>query len=375
MEIYRFNETLKNLDTHKMLSLIRKLDWKLNFAVLFLIAAGLMTLVSSRPDLFWKQLIFAVVGIIVATIFIFFNWQSYANYRGATFWFYAISILLLIIAGFFAPSIRGTKGWLVFGEINFQVSEFAKLALILVFAKFFSRKNIGIAKFSNLLGSFLYFCVPAGLVALQPDFGSALVLFCIWFGFLLVSGIKYKHLIIAVIIFSILGGMVWNSVLENYQKDRIMGFIFSERDPLGVNYNVIQAKIAIGSAGLFGKGFGQGSQVQLGFLPEASTDFIFSAFIEEWGILAGFFLVLVFVFFILRIVKIGLDADNNFGRFICLGAVILFVVQFIFNIGSNLGLTPVIGVTFPFLSYGGSSLLTNLIFVGIIQSVFMRRSI
>lgn len=358
-----------------MLSLVRQLDWKLNFAVLFLIAAGLMTLASSQPDLFWKQLIFAIAGVLVATAFVFFNWQSYANYRGAVFGLYAISILFLIIAGFFAPSIRGTKGWLVFGDIHFQVSEFAKLALILVFAKFFSRKNIGIAKFSNLFGSFLYFCVPAGLVALQPDFGSALVLFCIWFGFLLVSGIKYKHLIIAVIIFSILGGMVWNTVLENYQKDRIMGFIFPDRDPLGVNYNVIQAKIAVGSAGLFGKGFGQGSQVQLGFLPEASTDFIFSAFIEEWGVLAGILLVLIFAFLISRIIRIGLDADNNFGRFICLGAVILFVVQFIFNIGSNLGLTPVIGLTFPFLSYGGSSLLTNLIFIGIIQSVFIRRSI
>ncbi|OGM90250.1 hypothetical protein A3J77_00105 [Candidatus Wolfebacteria bacterium RBG_13_41_7] len=358
-----------------MFSLVRQLDWKLNAAVLFLMAAGLISLVSSRPDLFWKQLIFAVVGILVATAFVFFNWQSYANYRGAVFGLYAVSILLLVIAGFFAPSIRGTRGWLVFGGINFQVSEFAKLALIVIFAKFFSRKNIGIAKFSNLLGSFLYFCVPAGLVALQPDFGAALVLFCIWFGFLLVSGIKYQHLVIALIIFSILGGVVWNTVLEGYQKDRIMGFIFSERDPLGVNYNVIQAKIAIGSAGLFGKGFGQGSQVQLGFLPEAPTDFIFSAFIEEWGILAGFLLIFVFAFLILRIIKIGLDADNNFGRFVCLGAVILFVVQFIFNIGSNLGLTPVIGITFPFLSYGGSSLLTNLIFVGIIQSVFTRRSI
>jgi len=358
-----------------MLSLVRQLDWKLNFAVLFLIAAGLVTLVSSRPDLFWKQIAFAIAGIIIATAFVFFNWQSYANYRGAIFGLYAVSILFLIIAEFFAPSIRGTRGWLIFGDIHFQVSEFAKLALIAVFAKFFSRKNIGIAKFSNLFSSFIYFLIPAGFVALQPDFGSALVLFCVWFGFLLVSGIKYRHLIVAVIIFSILGGAIWSSVLENYQKDRIIGFIFSEMDPLGVNYNVIQAKIAIGSAGLFGKGFGQGSQAQLGFLPEASTDFIFAAFVEEWGILAGLLLIFVFAFLILRIIRIGLDADNNFGRFICLGAVILFVVQFVFNIGSNLGLTPVIGVTFPFLSYGGSSLLTNLIFVSTIQSVFMRRSI
>jgi len=356
-----------------MFSLFKQLDWKLNAAVLFLGAAGLVSLASSRPDLFWKQVGFWAVGLIIVAFFLFLNWDSYVNRRGAVFGVYAFSILLLLVAGFFAPSIRGTKGWLVFGDIHFQVSEVAKLALILVFAKFFSRKNIGIAKFSNLLGSFLYFVVPAGLVALQPDFGTALILFCIWFGFLLVSGIKHKHLIIALIIFSLMAGVMWGAVLKPYQKDRILGLFSPGRDPLGANYNVIQAKIAIGSAGIFGKGFGQGSQVRLGFLPEASTDFIFSAFVEEWGLLAGLILILVFAFMVFRIMKIGLDSDNNFGRFVCLGTAILFIVQFVFNAGSNLGLTPVIGVTFPFLSYGGSSLLTDLVFVGIIQSVFARR--
>ncbi len=168
---------------------------------------------------------------------------------------------------------------------------------------------------------------------------------------------------------------MWQVILKDYQKAMISGFFFPGRDPLGVNYNVIQAKIAIGSAGLFGKGFSQGTQVQLGFLPEAQTDFIFAALIEEWGLLIGIIFVIIFVFLILKIIKIGLEADNNFNRFICLGAAILFNVQFIFNVGSNLGLTPVIGMTFPFLSYGGSSLLTNLILVGIIQSIFIRRSL
>ena len=144
-------------------------------------------------------------------------------------------------------------------------------------------------------------------------------------------------------------------------------------DPLGINYNVIQSKIAIGSAGFFGKGFGQGSQVQLGFLPEAQTDFIFAAFTEEWGMIAGIFLLVAFAVMVFRIIKIGLAADNNFSRFVCLGTVVLLIVQFVLNTGSNLGLTPVIGVTFPFLSYGGSSLLTNFILIGIIQSVFIRR--
>ncbi len=353
--------------------MIRKLDWKLNFSVLFLAAAGLVSLISSRPDLFRKQLIFWLIGAAFIFLIIHFDWRPYLNYRGAIFGLYFLSVLLLAVTYFFAPTIRGIKGWLVIGSVHFQVSEFSKLVLIIFFAHFFSRRHAGIARMSNLVVSFIYFFIPAFFIALQPDFGSVLILFCLWFGFLLVSGIKYRHLIIALIVFLVLGGVIWQSVLRDYQQERILGFFFPARDPLGTNYSVIQAKIAIGSAGLLGKGFGQGTQTQLGFLPEAQTDFIFAAFIEEWGMLMGLLLLLVFGALILRIIRIGLEADNNFNRFICLGTVILLTVQFVFNVGSNLGLTPVIGVTFPFLSYGGSSLLTNIVLIGIIQTIFVRR--
>ena len=355
-----------------MISFLKFLDWKLNLAILFLTGAGFLSLASAAPNLVFKQLVSLSLGLLLAFLFIKFDWRPYINYRGAVFGIYAGIILLLTLTYFFAPMIRGTKGWLAIGDFRFQVSELAKLVLIIVYAYFFSRKHIGMARLSNLITSFVYFIVPAGLIALQPDFGSALILFCLWSGFLLVSGIPWKYLIIGLIIFSFVGAFFWQSVLKDYQKERILGFLFPKSDPLGVNYNVIQAKIAIGSAGFFGKGFGQGTQVQLGFLPEAQTDFIFAAIIEEWGLLSGLLLISAFVFLILRIVKIGMNSDNNFNRFICLGTVILFIAQFIFNVGSNLGLTPVIGVTFPFLSYGGSSLLTNLILAGIIQSIFIR---
>jgi rod shape determining protein RodA len=357
-----------------MNAFLKSLDWKLNGAVLFLIAASLTSLSNAAPALFYKQLIWLVIGLAAAFFMVWFDWRPFINYRGAIFGLYAFLILLLILTYFLAPPIRGTKGWLVFGNFQFQVSELAKLVLIIVFAYFFSRQHIGINKLSNLAVSFVYFLIPAFFVAIQPDFGSVIILFCLWLGFLLVSGIKLRYLLAVLLIFSILGIIVWQSVLKDYQKDRIFGFFFPSRDPLGINYSAIQAKIAIGSAGWFGKGFGQGTQVQLGFLPDAQTDFIFAAFIEEWGILVGFLLVLIFTFLILRIIKIGLEVDNNFSRLICLGATVLFIIQFFLNTGSNLGLTPVIGVTFPFLSYGGSSLLTNLILLGIIQAVFMRRS-
>lgn len=356
------------------MSFLKSLDWKLNLAVLILMAAGLISLASSSPSLFYKQLLWVFLGLVLAFLLIYFDWRPFINYRGAILILYIFLILLLVATYFFAPSIRGTKSWLRLGFLQFQIAELAKLVLIIVYAYFFSRQHIGIARISNLMISFVYFVLPGFLVAIQPDFGSVLILFCLWFGFLLVSGIPLRRLMIMLIIFSVLAVVIWYSVLKDYQKERILAFFFPGRDPLGISYNVIQSKIAIGSAGLFGKGFGQGMQVQLGFLPEAQTDFIFAAFIEEWGIIAGLFILGVFGFLILRIIKIGLEAENNFERLICLGTVILFGVQFIFNTGSNLGLTPVIGVTFPFMSYGGSSLLTNLILIGMIQSVFSRRS-
>lgn len=345
----------------------------MNFAVLFLGAVGLSSLASAKPDLFYKQLLFWLIGIAFVFLIIAFDWRSLINYRGITLGFYFIIIALLIVTYFFAPVVRGVKGWLMVGSFQFQASEFAKLALIIVFAGFFKKKHISIARVSNLLVSFVYFFIPALLVAIQPDFGTAIILFFIWFGFLLVSGLRPKHIIISLLIFFVVATAMWFSVLKDYQKERIVGVFFPERDALGINYNVIQSKIAIGSAGFFGKGFGQGTQVQLGFLPEAQTDFIFAALIEEFGLISGFLAIATFTILIFRIIRIGVDSEINFNRFICLGSAILFITQFILNIGSNLGFMPVIGVTFPFLSYGGSSLLTNLIILGIIQSIVVRK--
>jgi len=353
--------------------ILKQLNWRLNISVLFLAIMGLLSLLSAKPELFYKQLLWYLIGFILFFLIIRLDWRPLINYKGAILGIYIFIILLLLATLIFAPTVRGVRGWLEIGPFQFQASEFAKIALIIVLASFFSKKHISIARIPNLITSFIYFAIPGFLVALQPDLGSGLVLFAIWFGFLLVSGIRPRHLIASLMIFIILTGFMWTSVLKEYQKERILGVFLPEHDPLGINYSVIQSKIAIGSASLLGKGFGQGTQVQLGFLPEAQTDFIFSAIIEEFGLIAGFLLMAAFLFLIVEIVKIGLNAENNFNRFVCLGTVIFFSVQLILNVGSNLGLTPVIGVTFPFLSYGGSSLLTNLIVVGIIQSIVLKK--
>lgn len=357
-----------------MLSYLRHFDWKLNAAVALLSFAGLLELASMNMDLFWKQLLFIGIGLALMLFVTHFDWRSFANYRGVILGVYAVSIGLLALTLVIAPEIRGNKAWIPIGPFQFQASVFANLALIVVLASFFRKSHRSIARLSTLAKSFIYFAIPAVLVYLQPDLGSVLLMFSVWFGFVLVSGIRWRHLAAACLIFAVVGAFGWTVFLKPYQKDRIVGVFFPERDVLGVNYNVIQAKIAIGSAGLFGKGFKQGTQVQLGFLPEAHTDFIFSAVTEEFGLVAGFLLIGAFFAMIVRIVSIGLEDRNSFNQFICLGTTLFFIANFVFNTGSNVGLVPVIGVPFPFLSYGGSHILAEFILLGMVQSIKLRKA-
>lgn len=285
-----------------------------------------------------------------------------------------VSVLLLILVYFKGPLINETRSWLVFGPFNFQPVELAKISLILILARFFSRRHIAIARWKHIFTSFIFFAIPGSLVALQPDFGSGLVLFGIWIGFLLVSGLPPKRIIVATVIFIIVGFALWHMVLKDYQKERIIGVFSPDKNALSINYSVNQSKIAIGSAGFFGRGYGQGTQTQLGFLTEPSTDFIFAALVEEWGWIVGFLAIASFLAIILWILRTGSVADLNFEKFICLGAAIAFVWQFFLNIGSVLGISPVIGVTFPFLSYGGSSLLTSFFLIAIINAIARRSS-
>lgn len=336
------------------------------------LAAGLLVLLSSALHLFWYQLLWVALGLVVFFAVQRFDWRALINYRWVIGGVYAAGILLLVATLLFAPPIRGARSWLPVGPFQFQPAEFIKAALILLYAQFFSRGHMRIAHAGTLLTSFLFMALPAALIALQPDLGSAVILFFIWFGFVLVSGIRLKHLAIAAVCFAALFALLWGLWLEDYQQARITGLFAPERDPLGVNYNVIQSKIAVGSAGLFGKGFGQGTQVQLGFLPEVPTDFAFPAFIEEWGLVGAAALMAAFFTFLFAILGIGRRAEKNFEKFICLGAVIMFASHFAINVGSALGLLPVIGVPFPFLSYGGSNLLTSAFLVAIIHSIAVR---
>jgi len=347
----------------------RKLDWWLIGALIFLAAASLVSIASAEPSLFRAQLIwFAAAGLVIfLTIKINWRWVTTQN------WFimslYWLIIVLLIITLFTSRSVRGAHSWLIIGPFRFQFSELAKVSLILVFASFFSRRYLEASVLKNIGVSFVYFFIPAALVAVQPSLGTAIIFFGIWFGFLAVSGLSWQRLLAGFLILILVLGILWVTFLKPFQKERILGFISPARDPLGSNYHIIQSKIAIGSAGFFGKGFRQGTQTQLGFLPASQTDFIFSSFVEEWGLFGGLLIIIAFLIIIYRIIKIGIESEGNCVKFICLGTAITLALQVFFNLGSVLGISPVVGITLPFLSYGGSSLLTNALLMGIVENI------
>ncbi len=356
-------------------TLFKRQDWWLNAAIFGMIGASLVMLLSISRQLFIQQLAWATIAILVIFIFAHIDWRGLVAYRWIIACIYLLSVFLLILAYFFAPEIRNTRAWLVLGPIQFQVSEFVKVALIIFFAYFFSKRHVGIARLSNIFRPFVYFLIPAIFVFLQPDMGTVVVLFCIWAGFLIVSGLPWKHIVTGFLIVAVVVTAGWFTVLKTYQKQRVIGLFDATYDPLGVNYSTIQSKVAVGSGGWFGKGFGQGTQVQLGFLPEPGTDYIFASITEEWGLLGGTLVLILLGLALVRIIKIGFHAESNFYRFLCLGTTIMFLIQVAINVGSALGIFPVIGITFPFLSYGGSSLLINAMLIGIVQSGAVYRSL
>ncbi len=351
-----------------------KLDLWLLGPVLYLMFAGLLIMYSIDQGLFVKQLIWALLGFAIIFGFFYLNLRALFSYRWIILSIYLGLTLLLLATYFVATPIAGTRSWIVLGDFQIQPSEFMKVALVILLSRFFASRHIAIADFKIIATSFIYVLVPLVLILIQPDLGTALVIFGIWFGYLLVSEMPWRKTLGFVGLFLVVVALAWNFGLADYQKDRVLALFNPSKDPLGVNYSVIQSKIAIGSAGIFGKGFGQGTQVQLGFLPAPSTDFVFSAFTEEWGIIGGFTIIGALLILVSRIVFIGKNQSNNFYKFLCLGTIIVIMLHTTVNLGSALGLLPVVGVSLPFVSYGGSNLLTLSLLIGIINHITGKRA-
>lgn len=354
----------------RQFGILENFDWPLFSSVLLLVVVGLIVLWSLSPDhLFLRQILWALIGLAALGLFAILDYRIFRNHGGILIILLLLGVALLTLLLLIGPKTRGVTSWFWLGSVAFEPVESIKLLLILILAKYFSRRHIEIYQIRHLLISGMYVVFPVALVILQPDLGSAIILLAIWVAVVIFSGIKLRHLFMTVLVLAAILGVFWIGVLEPYQKSRIVAYFDPYRDPLGAGYNAIQAVIAVGSGKIWGKGIGYGTQSQLNFLPEAETDFIFAALAEEAGLLGGIILFAIFSFFIHRVLKIGMAAKDNFSKLYVLGFSALVSMQFIIHVGINLALLPVTGITLPFVSYGGSSLVTLMAGVGILESI------
>ncbi|MFO7806873.1 MAG: rod shape-determining protein RodA [Candidatus Moraniibacteriota bacterium] len=359
------------------LSNILKIDWVLFFAVAFLTALGLLAIYSFSITFqgegwsnFQKQLVFLGGGIF---LFLFCFLVDYRIWKNYSKFLYGVGVLLLGAVLIFGVTVRGTSGWFDLGFANFQPVELMKVLLVIVLAGYLSRFSGRKVGLKGLVVSFLIMLIPVLLVLKQPDFGSAMVLAIIWIFMIFFAGID-KRVFFSLVLLAIAAFILsWSMFLKDYQKDRIEAFVNPQADPLRGGYNVIQSMVAIGSGGLTGKGIGYGSQSQLNFLPEKHTDFIFAAIAEESGFLGASLVLFFFGVFFYRLFKIALHSKDEFGKLLVMGFFGMFSFHVIVNIGMNLGVMPVAGLSLPFLSYGGSFLLVGFISLGLIMSVWKKR--
>ena len=347
-----------------------RIDWLLVLFMIPVLLAGLVTMKSftGESSFFNHQLIWIGISFVFLLSFSFIDFGFLKRTDVLVTLFLIFSGLLLLLF-FFGHTAGGAQSWFSLGGFSFQPSDMIKLVVILMLAKYFSRRHIEIGNFKHIFISGIYAFIPFILVFLQPDFGSAIIIFLIWFGMTLVSGISKRHLLIVVGVMIVTFVMLWSFVFQPYQKARIVNFVQPLSNIHGSGYNVYQSTIAVGSGQLLGKGVGFGTQSRLNFLPAYETDFIFAAFSEEWGFVGVMILFVLLGLIIWRVLHMALLGTTNFEILYGIGLAIYFMTHFIINIGMNLGIMPVTGITLPFMSYGGSHLLTEFIGLGILMGM------
>lgn len=358
----------------KFFNYLKKYNWALigpAFIFTFLGLASIYSSSLSRGDFlnFKKQIIFFIFSLSLLFLLKFFDLTFLKNNSFFILGFYLFSFLSLLGLFFWGEEIRGTKTWYKLGPLSFDPTPLAAISLIFVLSRYFAAHHPETKMFQPIFYSFLYLLPLVLLILLQPNFGSSLPLIFIWLGIIVFSGIRLRHFLILNLIGLILFALAWQFWLQDYQKQRILTFLNPKADFQGNAWNINQAKIAIGSGGFWGKGIGNGSQVQYGFLPEPQTDFIFSAIAEEMGFLGVCFLLFGWGFFLWQIIRLSLAADNNFTRLFGIGFNFFLVCQCFVNIGMNLGLLPIVGIPLPFVSYGGSQLLASYLGLGILEAL------
>ncbi len=358
---------------HGLRVFFRSFDTLLFGAMLFLTALGLVTMYSYQGEnlYFNRQLIW--IGVALGAFLVaFIPDYRFLRTGNTTFFLYVTIVALLILVLFIGEVTLGAQSRFNLGFFSLQPADPAKLVLIIVLAKYFAKRHEHIGDVRHIIISAIYAFLIFGLVFIQPDFGSAIILFFIWAGMILVAGIKFRHLLVVGTLGALSFLIMWQFVFMDYQKARIMTFLNPLADIQGAGYNAYQSTVAVGSGQLLGKGIGYGTQSKLQFLPEYETDFIFAAFAEEWGLLGVLMLFGSFGVVIWRLMVHAVMGATNFETLFATGVAVLFTAHFFVHIGMNIGLLPVTGTTVPFLSYGGSHLLTEFVAVRVVMA--MRRN-
>jgi rod shape determining protein RodA len=356
-----------------MLSKIFKFDFILIFGIISMAFFGLFTMSSfvAGDAYMSKQIIWIIIGVLAYVFVSRFDYTFLKDTRSVLV-FYLVTNLLLLSTLIFGETIKGSRAWLDFGPLSLQPADFAKLALLILLAKYFTKRHIEIKNIRHIIVSFVYTIIPVAITLKQPDFGSAMVLLSIWLVMILMSGLSKKHFFSMLGVAAIIFVILWTSVFQPYQKDRLLNFVDPLRDIRGSGYNVYQSQIAIGSGGLTGKGVGYGTQSRLNFLPEHETDFIFSAYSEEWGFVGVVLLLGILTLILTRIIYIASMLKDNFFVLICVGAFGWIFTHSVINIGMNMGVLPVTGIPLPFMSYGGSHFMSSCILLGLVSSFAIR---
>jgi rod shape determining protein RodA len=357
--------------------LIAHFDWPLLVCALLVISCGLLTVLSAThvpghvvSGLLLRQAMWTVLGLIAVVAALSFDYHWLERYA---YLLYALAVAMLVATAVLGASGGGARRWIAMGPASLQPSEFAKVALVIALARHLHRQ---IGDRPLLLRSVLVsaglLAPPAMLILRQPDLGTVVVLTLSMAALLLVAGLRLRFVLVLAAVLVPTAPYVWNH-LKPYQQRRVVTFINPNADPLGAGYHIIQSKIAIGSGMLEGKGYLHGTQNRLNFLPEQHTDFIFSVFAEEWGVLGVCVLVALYAALLLRCFIVASRARDSFGVLLAFGLTAMIFCQVLVNIGMATGSLPVVGITLPFFSYGGSSLLASMLAIGLLMNISMRR--
>ena len=348
-----------------------KLDWILFLPVVTLMLLGLITIYPmdsvTYGSLFFKQSIFILMGIVIMVVLSQFK-HTYIKGPYFSLIAYAASIIVLVALLLFAPEVNSAKSWFFIGNFAVQPVEFVKLALILVFAKYFATRYVGIRNMRYVITSLVLLAVPFLLVFKQPDLGSSIILVAIWAGTIFVSGISKKHIVMIISLAVVVGFAGW-PLLTEVQQDRVLSFVSPLDNLQSTGYNAHQSSIAIGSGHVLGKGIGEGTQSKLQFLPLYESDFVFAAYAEELGFIGVMFMFALFIVIFLRMLYYATYARTSFNTLVAVGVFTMIFAHFFLHIGVNLVVLPVTGITLSFVSYGGSHILVESIAIGILMGM------